>query len=401
MKLVVGICGSIASYRSPDLVKELVAAGHSVKTVLTRAATQFVSPTVLETFSGERVLDFNVFSPEHLGTDHIATARWADAFIIYGATADFLAKLACGIADDFLLLQLSAFQGSMWIVPAMNPAMWENPTVQKNVQYLKTTGAQFIGPIGGKVACGETGVGHVAGNADILKALLGTASGSGATAARPQRVLLSVGAMRSALDPVRYIQNRSSGKMGLALAEEFSARGNQVHILLGPVDPELLSRFSQFEVTRYEGPSDYLEQLEPAFKKSDVFLSLAAVLDFEFLPHQKKIGRSELKKSKQLNAAIRPVPDCVAKMASLKKKHQKVIAFAAETGVEKEILKRAEKKLREKKVDALVANPVWPGLGPNSDQNQLWVLKPGKKTVPLGPASKTALASPLLDALGF
>lgn len=173
-KIALGICGSIAAYRSPDLLKKLVALGHEVQPLVTQSALEFVTPKVLETFAGRKILLPNVFAEDHLGTDHISAARWAENFIVYGATANFIAKMAQGFGDDFLSLQLLAFKGHVTVAPAMNPTMWEHPAVAENVAKLKTRGVKIAGPIWAKVACGEEGLGHIATDDDIIKTALGS-----------------------------------------------------------------------------------------------------------------------------------------------------------------------------------------------------------------------------------
>jgi phosphopantothenoylcysteine decarboxylase/phosphopantothenate--cysteine ligase len=215
-----------------------------------------------------------------------------------------------------------------------------------------------------------------------------------------KKILISAGPMRTDLDPVRFIQNRSSGKMGLALAracKDFGAAS--VTILLGPVSTEIQKALSEFTVKDYKGPSDYEKSLDELFPKCDVFFSAAAVLDFETLPPDKKIERAQLAKMQKLEIAIRPVPDIIAKFGAKKTPEQKVIAFAAESGTEAEILARAEKKMLAKSADAMIANPVWEGLGPDSDENQVWILKPGHKHIKIGPAPKSQLGHPILEAI--
>jgi phosphopantothenoylcysteine decarboxylase/phosphopantothenate--cysteine ligase len=215
-----------------------------------------------------------------------------------------------------------------------------------------------------------------------------------------KKILISVGPMRTALDPVRFIQNRSSGKMGLAIAQAcLQAGAKKVSVLLGPVGADVVKAFMECEITRYEGPHDYEQGLEKLFPECDVFFSAAAVLDFEGIPPEHKIERAVLEKSPILELKIKPVPDFIARFGARKTSEQKVIAFAAESGTEAEILARAEKKMLKKSADAMIANPIWPGLGPDSDENLVWVLKPGHSTKKIGPDKKAALALPILRAI--
>lgn len=216
---------------------------------------------------------------------------------------------------------------------------------------------------------------------------------------RGRRVLISAGPMRTALDPVRFVQNRSSGKTGLALARACAARGARVAVLLGPVADAVRAGLAGLEVTGYEGPADYRAALERLFPACDAFLSAAAVLDFECVPSGAKLERSALGASPRLEIPIRPVPDLVAACASRRRPGQAVVAFAAETGTAAEIVARARAKMGKKGVDAVVANPVWPGLGPDGDCNRVWILRPGRPDLALEPAPKDALGARIVDAL--
>jgi phosphopantothenoylcysteine decarboxylase/phosphopantothenate--cysteine ligase len=403
-KILVGIAGSIAAYRSPDFVKELVTGGHEVRVVLTSGGREFVSERALETFSGSPVLARDSFHASHLGTDHIAVARWADLFVIYGATADFLARYAGGLADDFLCLQLVATRSPVVAAPAMNPAMWEHASVQENVRTLTRRGVRFVGPVHGKVACGESGLGHIAELREIVAAAERALAPSPlpVPALEGRNILISSGPMRSGLDSVRFIQNRSSGKMGLELARAARALGARVSVLLGPVDASIAREYAGLELqecARYTGAAEYETGLARLLPLTDIFFSAAAVLDFEAIPVAGKIDRSALPGG-ELKIEYRSVPDFVARAAQARDRAgMKVIAFAAEAGSDAEILERAAGKLARKGVDAIVANPVRPGLGPEAEANELWVLRADAEPIHLGPALKAELAEPLLRAL--
>lgn len=398
MRICVGITGSIAAYRSVDFVKELTRKGHEVSVVLTDSASELVSSRVLSTFTRRPVLSSDAFGADHSGTDHIETARWAEVFVIYGATANFLARYAHGICDDFLNLQLIATAAPVLVAPAMNPTMWLHPSVQENLEKLRSRGVHFIDPIPGRVACGEVGVGHIAEISEIVDAVSSLASEADLFL-KGRKILISAGPMRTSIDPVRFIQNQSSGLMGLEIARAARNAGAEVTVLLGPVEVAVQEQFEPFAVTSYTTPEDYGDKLLNLFEKCDAFLSVAAVLDFEVIPNPTKIERRTLETQSEMRLPMRAVPDFVARMASLRKPHQKVIAFAAETGSVEEIIQRARQKMEKKKVHAIVANPVWPNLGPGALDNQLWVIRPGKDTVPMGPALKFALAHPLLKLL--
>lgn len=395
-RVCVGVAGSIAAYRAVDFVKELVAEGAEVRVVLTRAAQEFVSVKPLETFTGHAVLSAGVFDAGHEGTDHIATARWADVFLVFGATADLLARLAHGRGDDFLLLQLLAFHGPVVLAPAMNPMMWQNAATQDNVKLLLARGFHFAGPVGGVVACGEEGVGHLSPHEEIRDVLVKASRRQGLLSGK--RLLLSAGPMRTRVDAVRFLQNESSGRMGLEIARAARALGADVRVLLGPVDEARAADFASFATFRYESAADYERELDRLLPDCDLFVSAAAVLDFSVQAAPGKWERDKISGS-QLVLPIEVVPDFVARAAARKKPEQRVVAFAAEAGTDTEIVARAEAKRKKKGVEAIVANPVRAGLGPQATDNVLWVLREGRAPVKLGPAPKAELAEPLLRAL--
>ena len=394
-RIAVGIPGSVAAYRSVDFVRALIADGAEVRAVPTKAGLEFVGAKALETFTGHRVLSPNMFNSDHLGTDHIELARWADAFVIYGATADFLAKLTHGQGDEFLLLQLLAFEGPVLVAPAMNPVMWDNPATRENVERLRLRGVRFVGPEEGRVACGETGRGHISDLSVIVEAAVNLPVREGPLSGR--NVLISAGPMRTRVDAVRSLQNSSSGRTGVELARAARALGANVELLLGPVDSAVRDEASAFRVRTYESYEDYLAALEAMFPACDIFLSAAAVLDFVAVPASGKIPRDSM--DQRLSFEIRPTEDLVAKMARLKKPEQRVVAFALESGTDEEILARALEKFERKGVDAVVANPARAGRGPDAIENEYWVLRRGAAGVDkLGPAPKSELATQILKA---
>jgi phosphopantothenoylcysteine decarboxylase/phosphopantothenate--cysteine ligase len=410
--LLFGVAGSIASIRAPDCVKLIQAelGPMRIQCVLTQAGAKFTTRTALETFSGFPVLSDDPFSADHLGTHHIAIAREASACLVFGATADFIAKLRAGICDSFLLLQLLSTRAPILLAPAMNPDMWAHPSVQENVTVLKQRGVQIIEPISGVVACGESGIGHIAEMHSIIEALRSAlkskaplpapsvvepSAGSYSKVSEKKldgkKILISAGPMQTALDPVRFLQNRSSGKMGLALARSAQELGAEVHVLLGPVDQSIAKEFKNFTVTHYASATEYEKELKRLFPACDWFLSAAAVLDFEIEAAPKKLEREDLTGG-TLQVRYRAVPDFAAWAGKEKKAHQKVVTFAAETGDDQEIIRRATEKMFKKNADAMIANPVCQGLGPSSDYNLVWFLKPGASPKAFGPQPKTEVA---------
>ena len=378
MKICVGICGSIASYRSMDFVKELVKKGHEVQVVLTRSAEHFVSRKCLETFSGNPVVSYDMFASDHFSTDHIELARWADKFVIYGLSANSMCKLAYGLADDALSLQLLAFEGPVFLVPAMNPSMWKHPTTQRNYQLCLENGYQFIDPIKQKVACGEYGVGHIANDQEIFEAILSEDPIN--KSFLNKKVLITAGPMQALIDPVRMIKNSSSGQMGLELARSFSQKGAEVTVLLGPVEQDMFRQFekiSKITIERYVGAGDYKEKLAQLFKLSDYFFSASAVLDFIPVFSDKKIKREASLQSKNtLSFDIQPVDDFVKFCVENKNNNQVIVAFAAEVAnTDDELLALAKAKLKRKGADYILLNKVSQNSGPFSESNSMWIIK--------------------------
>lgn len=387
MRIALGICGSIAAYRSPDLVKALKSEGHDVHVMLTPSAKQFVSARVLEVVSENAVFSGAV------GT----LAAQAELFVVYAASADFLARYRGGAAEDPLVEELLYFRGPVCVAPAMNPDMWAHAAVREHVARLRERGVRFAGPVAGRVACGEEGLGHVVGT-EALVDLVNLTHWRAPESLRGQRVLLSVGPMRSAIDPVRYVQNRSSGLMGLSLATAAQVAGADVTVLLGPVDSAIAKRFEGFRVHRYVGARDYEAALAKLFPECDVFFSAAAVLDFELNSAGAKLEREALRAG-ELKLPVHKTEDFVAGVAKNKRPQQRIVAFAAETGTEAQVLQRAAEKLRKKSADAILVNPVTETSGPEAAQNRMWLLGPGEKKRDLGFASKRELGSQILSAL--
>lgn len=401
--LVLGVRGSIAAYRAPDFLRQLLAAGYSVDVALSRSALQFVTPKTLETFGASAVWGPDSFGPEHQGTDHIATARRAHAFIVYGATADFLARYALGMADDFLCLQLLATETPVIVAPAMNPTMWTHPAVQANVARLIERGVKLVGPISGTVACGETGVGHVASHGDIvseLRAALSqsrpdcSTSSSQSRVWKGQRILLSLGGMATTIDGVRDVVNRSTGRQGLALARALREQGAELTLLVGRVSEDVRRGVEGFHHFQFSTSEEYGRLLAAHSQDQDGWISAAAILDFEIEPLAKKIKRKALQS--ELSFKIRPVPDFLKQFCEQRRQRSKdraealtpwVVGFALEAGTEAEILRDAQIKRQDKGCDLLCLNQVSESTGPESSTNRMWVLS-GKETCDLGFGTK-------------
>jgi phosphopantothenoylcysteine decarboxylase/phosphopantothenate--cysteine ligase len=405
MRVLVAVCGSIAAYRSVDFVRDLKARGHDVKVLLTRSATEFVSARVFETFLGEAPLSNDVFDTTHAGTDHIRIARWAERVLIYGATAHFLAAYRMGLANDFLQTQLLAFRGDVCVMPAMNPSMWSHPANLDNCAVLEARGVRFWGPVGGRVACGEEGVGHLIAHSEALAlfeklaAPLASPVASAMSSVKSPKVLISMGPMRSRLDSVRFLQNESSGKMGLALIEELKKQGITPKLLLGPVEAAVAAEAERLvggdRIQRYVDDRDYALALEVESRLCDIFFSAAAVLDFAF----ERNSPAKFEKQHALEGLnVRPVEDFAASFGRDKEADQWLVSFSAETEVDdRALLERALTKKIAKNADWTLVNRVSPASGPHLAQSEAWILDQDQGIVYLGEArSKSEIAEQLV-----
>ncbi len=401
-KILLGVTGSIAAYRSPDLIKALIAKEHEVQSVITQSASQFVTAKTLETFSGKKVLSNDSWDENHEGTDHIKHARWADVFVVYGATANFMAKLAGGFCDDFLSLQILSSKVPVVLVPAMNVEMWKNSATQENYKKLLARGFQFVGPIAGTLACGEVGEGHVADLGEIVFSVENLVTEKNARTNptnyfQGRDVLVSLGSMKTNIDDVRFLQNKSSGRMGIEIAKCLTQLGAKVQLLAGLVEADVEIEFSAFSFERFRNYQEYQEKLKLLFRGSDVFLSLAAVLDFEVKAVSGKLERG----IEKLSLDLIPTQDMVAWAVGHKESSQKIIAFSLESAPSwPECLERAQRKLLKKKADLIVVNRSGvDSEGPDSDTNSFYLLTPNGESKEFPLAGKGELAWKLCKEL--
>lgn len=342
-RLLLGITGGIAAYKAPELVRRLKDAGFDVQVVVTEGAKQFVSTTSLQAVSGRPVRDSLWDETAEAAMGHIDLAKWAELILIAPATAHAIAKLAHGMADDLLHTLVLASAAPLAIAPAMNQQMWAAQSVQANVQTLRQRGVRMLGPASGEQACGDIGAGRMLDVPDIVAHL---------TAARPlsgKHVVLTAGPTREAIDPVRYISNHSSGKMGFALAEVLANLGAQVSLIAGPV-----SLSTPVGVTRIDVESA-LEMHSHALALAagaDAFFAVAAVADVRPV----SVAEQKIKKDQGLDQiTLVENPDIVADVAKLSKRPLKVIAFAAESEHHE---RHATAKLDKKQVDFVAMNNI-------------------------------------------
>lgn len=345
-----GIGGGIAAYKAGDFVRELRRQGASVRVAMTKAAQEFITPLTMQSLSGEAVLTdyFDAGQEEKFG--HLHLARWADAYVVLPATADLLARICAGMANDAVTTSLLAFRGPVLLAPAMNTAMWEHPATQRNVATLKhTQNTHFVGPGVGPLADGDVGAGRLSDLHELIEATRGLFHGVPLTG---KRVLITAGPTREALDPVRFISNPSTGKMGLAVAEVARARGATVTVVLGPVgDVGALP----FEVVRVTTADEMLEAVMKRVSDCDVFVATAAVSDWK--PSSASDKKTKKGEGPETLTLLR-TPDVLLSASQLvhtQGKRPVLVGFAAETH---DVVAYAKEKLAKKRLDLIVANDV-------------------------------------------
>lgn len=385
-QIILGVTGGIAAYKSADLIRRLREAGAFVRVVMTESAKQFITPLTLQAISGNPIHDdlFDLEAEAAMG--HIELARWADIIIVAPATADFMARLARGEANDLLTTVCLATKAPIVLAPAMNQGMWKNTPTQENAQVLLSRGVHLFGPGEGSQACGEIGPGRMLEPLEIIERLIpifNTKLLSG------KRILITAGPTREAIDPVRYLTNASSGKMGYALAEAAVEAGASVTLISGPVALLKPSRLKNIDVVSAQ---DMFEAVMAEIKECDIFISVAAVADYRC---QQVSSQKIAKQSDSLTLTFERTPDIVANVAALTPRPW-VIGFAAET---ENVVEKARAKLLHKKLDMIIANQVGKGVGFDSDDNAVTVLwDDQQKQMDKMPKSK--LARELITLIG-
>ncbi|MBQ8111524.1 MAG: bifunctional phosphopantothenoylcysteine decarboxylase/phosphopantothenate--cysteine ligase CoaBC [Clostridia bacterium] len=383
-RIVLGVTGGIAAYKACDLVRRLVKQGAKVRVVLTENAARFVPPLSFEALSGNPAYT-DTFAPR-AQMEHIALARWADAFAIAPATANCLAKLACGIADDLLSTTALAMTAPLLIAPAMNANMWRHPATQQNLKTLLARGARTVGPDSGRLACGDDDVGRMAQPESIVAALDALLNPRQDLAGL--RVLVTAGPTVERIDPVRYITNRSSGKMGYAIAEAARDRGARVTLVSGPVQ---LSAPAGVEVVYVESSAQLCKAVLERGAEADAVIQAAAPADFR--PAQ--TAAHKIKKTGEgMTLALENTVDIAAELGRRKRPGQVLVAFAAETD---DLLENAKGKLERKNADLVVANDVSrsdAGFGVDTNAVTL-ITREGARALPL--MSKREAADGILD----
>ena len=385
--IILGVAGGIAAYKTPELVRRLRDRGATVQVVMTRSAGEFVTETTLQAVSGRPVRSNLWDSDAEAAMGHIELARWVDLVLVAPATAEIMSRLAAGAAPDLLTTLCLATQAPLVIAPAMNHVMWSHPAVQANVNMLQERGVRILGPASGDQACGETGEGRMVEPDVIAAAVTGPAVVAGVEQSplAGRKIMITAGPTREAIDPVRYLSNRSSGKMGFAMARAAATAGADVLLICGPVDLPTPARVQRVDV---ESATDMYAATHEHVEGVDIFIAAAAVADYSAAT----VRDSKIKKSKtEMSIDLVRTPDILASVAALDDAPF-TVGFAAET---EKLHQYARSKLEQKNLDMIIANKVGANRGFDSDDNTVdafWAA--GEQSFPK--MAKTRLAEMLL-----
>jgi phosphopantothenoylcysteine decarboxylase/phosphopantothenate--cysteine ligase len=394
MRITLGVTGGVAAYKSAELVRRLQQEGHTVQVVMTRAAREFITPLTFAALSGQKVIT-DLFGAEGSASgevnlesaiEHIAVAQRTDLLLVAPATADILAKFARGIADDFLSTLYLASTAPVVVAPAMNVNMWQHVATQENLATLRTRGVRIVEPGEGYLACGMTGPGRLAGQEEIVKAVQDVLEAGRDLAG--ETVLVTAGPTCEDIDPVRFLTNRSSGKMGYAVAEAAARRGAKVILVSGPTSLEVPQGVERQDV---RSTREMLDAVLKNFGHASIGIFAAAVADFR----PAETSASKIKRGKESVALrLEPNPDILATVAR-DKGERLVVGFAAET---ENVVENARKKLTQKNADLIVANDVTvEGAGFDYDTNIVTLFSRDGRDLPLPRMSKAEVANKILD----
>ena len=393
MRVTVGVSGGIAAYKAAELVRELQRQGAQVHVVMTESATRFVQPLTFAALTGHRVVtslwDLNSGDPaaEQNGIDHIEESQWCDALVVAPATANILAKFAHGMADDFLSTMYLATQAPVLVAPAMNVNMWNHAATQSNLDLLRQRGVRVVEPGSGELACGMVGTGRMAEPASIAAAVMSTLNRRNDLAG--ETVLVTAGGTREALDPVRFIGNRSSGKMGYALAEAAQTRGARVILITGPTALHAPARCEVVGITTAE---EMRGAVLDRMKEATLLIKAAAVADYRPVSE----SAQKLKRTGPITLELAPTEDILAEVVRHRRTGQLIVGFAAET---QNVMENGRAKLLKKGADAIVVNDVaGKGIGIDADDNAATFLT-RTTSVEMPAMPKRQLADRILDEI--
>jgi len=392
MRVALGVTGGIAAYKAAEIVRLLQDRGIRVQVIMTRAAQEFVRPLTFATLSGEKVIA-GMFSPGEgeaanidSAIEHIAVAQSIDALLVAPATADVVAHFAQGIASDFLTTLYLATTAPVVVAPAMNVNMWNHPATQANLEILRQRGVKIVDPDSGYLACGMTGSGRLAENETIVTALLEALGAMQDLAS--ETVLITAGPTREKIDPARYLTNRSSGRMGYAMAEAALRRGARVLLVSGPT---ALTPPGAAELTRVESTEQMRDAVLNLLPQATIVIKTAAVSDYR----AKTVSGQKIKRKGPMTLELEPTAD-ILKEISARKQSQIVVGFAAET---ENVLENARQKLASKQLDAIVVNDVSrESIGFDSERNEVTIIT-HDEVVEVPQTSKLEVARRVLDQI--
>jgi phosphopantothenoylcysteine decarboxylase/phosphopantothenate--cysteine ligase len=392
MKVALGVSGGIAAYKAAEVLRQLQDRGIRVQVIMTRAAQEFVRPLTFAALSGEKVIT-GMFSSRgeqepniDSAIEHIAVAQSLDALVVVPATADIIAQFAQGIAADFLSTLYLATTAPVVIAPAMNVNMWNHPATQTNLEILRSRGVKIVEPGSGYLACGMVGQGRLAENEAIVAAVLESLGASQDLAG--ETVLITAGPTREKIDPVRYLTNRSSGRMGYALAEAALRRGARVLLVTGPTS---LTPPGAAEVTRVESTEEMRDAVMTVLPQASIVIKTAAVADYR----ARTATDQKIKRKGPMTLELESTADILKELA-LKKENKIIVGFAAET---ENVLENARQKLLAKNLDAIVVNDVSrEGIGFDSDRNAVTIIT-GEEVIDVPETTKWEVAQRVLDQI--
>ncbi len=386
-RILLGITGSIAAYKTPDLIRKLKEQGHEVRVVLTPAGKAFVTPLSLQAVSQHKIYEQLMDTEAEAAMSHIELARWPDCILIAPATAHFLAKLAHGFADDLLSTLCLASNAQIILAPAMNQAMWANTATQSNVTELTKRECLFLGPAEGEQACGDIGLGRMLESEAIVQSLENVFV---PPYLKGRRILITAGPTREPIDPVRYISNRSSGKMGFALTQAAIEAGADVTLISGPVELKPPERCKFIPI---KTAAEMLDAVQTEIVEKDIFISTAAVADYQAAEmYLQKIKKT----SNSFTLNLKPTTDILFAMGQMNEPKPFIVGFSAETA---DVFRFAQEKRLRKGADLMIVNDVsQPGIGFDSEENEVTILS---KDAPiyLERAPKKIIAKRLLEII--
>ena len=383
--ILLGVTGGIAAYKAAEIVRNLKKSGAQVRVLMTDASKEFITPLTMQALSGNPVSSNLLDTEAEAAMGHIELAKWADAILVAPCTANSLARLASGAGDDLLTAVSLAFDGNFCVAPAMNQAMWRDKRTQENIKSIQAKDIKVFGPDSGEQACGDTGLGRMM-SPEMLVDLMSNLFSSGSL--EKKKIVITAGPTQEPIDPVRYITNKSSGKMGYAIAQSALDLGAEVILISGPVQ---INPPSNLHLVNVKTAEDMYKAAMHHSKKSDVFIGTAAVADYK----PSEVKGSKIKKGQKdtLRISMRENKDILKAVSKLSPKPF-VVGFAAET---EDLIENAKKKLVNKELDLIVANDVSnEAIGFDSDENEVTLLT-GSEELELTIASKDKISRTLLD----